>query len=635
MKLILGFFLLMGVCKLEAQDIKELITAPIPDSLTADADAVCRLDEKEVEIFSPGKMIVRERHIYTILNDKANDQALYRTGYSNLSSIESVSGSLYNASGKEIRHFKKKDMSDYSADGQALVSDSRQKIYRFTYNIYPFTVSFEEEDEDHNMMGIPGWSPGNDSKMSLMLSRYRLIVPKDYKIRYKLVNADINPSIKEEKGKIIYTWEIRNRPVSIKEPFSIPSEAFHPFMLVGPSDFEVEGYSGNMSGWNDFGKFYAELQKGRDILPDDLKRKVHQLTDGIQDPRQKISVLYDYLQKNTHYVLISFGIGGWQPYDAAYVAKNKYGDCKALSNFMVSLLKEAGITAHAVIIYGGRQSRVFFADFPSQQFNHVICCVPLSKDTVWLECTDQYLPAGYLGSFTANRYGLLVNDAGGILVHTPVYAIKDNTQSANLTGVLDAEGNLKLTQVTRYQALRHDEKEELFHHYSPEQQRDYLKSSFELPTYSVNDFSYKPDYSGKLPVIVENLDLTVTNYAPVTGKRMFISPNVLNRSDVKLPEEKNRALDILFNSEWQEMDSVSLVLPPGYQVESQPRDIALATEFGKYEVRYKVTADRIYYFRRFERYSGRFSATHYNDLKNFYNSLYKEDHVQIVLIKKT
>jgi len=162
-----------------------------------------------------------------------------------------------------------------------------------------------------------------------------------------------------------------------------------------------------------------------------------------------------------------------------------------------------------------------------------------------------------------------------------------------------------------------------------------LKSSFELPTYSVNDFSYKPDYSGKLPVIVENLDLTVTNYAPVTGKRMFISPNVLNRSDVKLPEEKNRALDILFNSEWQEMDSVSLVLPPGYQVESQPRDIALATEFGKYEVRYKVTADRIYYFRRFERYSGRFSATHYNDLKNFYNSLYKEDHVQIVLIKKT
>ena len=73
----------------------------------------------------------------------------------------------------------------------------------------------------------------------------------------------------------------------------------------------------------------------------------------ITDPQTKVAVLYNYLQQNTHYVGIQLGIGGWQTYDAAYVATKKYGDCKALSNFMISLLKEAGIKGHAVVIKGG------------------------------------------------------------------------------------------------------------------------------------------------------------------------------------------------------------------------------------------------------------------------------------------
>ena len=216
-------------------------------------------------------------------------------------------------------------------------------------------------------------------------------------------------------------------PVIPEEPFAVSQEYYDPLMLVGPTDFEMEGYKGNLSTWQEYGKFYYSLYKGRDVLPDDLKKQVHILTDNLKDPYKKIAVLYDYLQKNTHYVLIMFGIGGLQPYDAGYVAKNKYGDCKALSNFMVALLKEAGIRGYPVTIWGGEEVREFVPDFPSHQANHIICAVPVQNDTVWLECTSQSLPPGYLSAFTANRYGLLVNENGGTLVHTPAYLLKDNT----------------------------------------------------------------------------------------------------------------------------------------------------------------------------------------------------------------
>src|SRR6185312_11941569 len=129
---------------------------------------------------------------------------------------------------------------------------------------------------------------------------------------------------------------------------------------------------------------------------------------------------------NTHYVGIELGIGGWQPFDAASVYKQRYGDCKALANYMVALLKEAGIHAYPVLIRAGADADPIDTDIACNQFNHVIAAALAGRDTVWLECTSQTLPPGYLSSFTADRNGLLLDDSGGHLVHTPVYGLPEN-----------------------------------------------------------------------------------------------------------------------------------------------------------------------------------------------------------------
>ena len=112
-----------------------------------------------------------------------------------------------------------------------------------------------------------------------------------------------------------------------------------------------------MNTWEGFGKFISELLKGRDVLPDDIKVKVHQLTDQLKDDKQKVYVLYDFLQKNTRYISIQLGIGGWQPFDAKYVAAKRYGDCKALSNYMVALLKESRYSSKICGHQSGQQCK--------------------------------------------------------------------------------------------------------------------------------------------------------------------------------------------------------------------------------------------------------------------------------------
>ncbi len=177
-------FLFLQIYLYAQEKAESIIKSKISDSLIKGADAVCRLDETEVEIKSPGKIIVRERHMYTILNERAEELTRYVTTYNKFSTINYANGALYDAEGKGIRHFKKQDMADFTNEGVAFVSDERMKVNGFTYNIYPFTVDFEEEDEVAGTYYLPRWNPPRTNKMSLGVSRYILTAPSDYKLRF-------------------------------------------------------------------------------------------------------------------------------------------------------------------------------------------------------------------------------------------------------------------------------------------------------------------------------------------------------------------------------------------------------------------------------------------------------------------
>jgi hypothetical protein len=299
---------------------------------------------------------------------------------------------------------------------------------------------------------------------------------------------------------------------------------------------------------------------------------------------------------------------------------------------MFSILKEAGIKSCYTVVRAGQNANYITEDFPSQQFNHAILFVPLKNDTVWLECTSQTDPAGYMGGFTGNRYALAVNETGGTLVRTPRYGMKENLQVRKINAILDNEATLNIKALTHYCALQQDEINGLINYLSKDKVKEYLHEELDFATYNINSFDYKENKSA-LPSIDESLDITVSNYATITGKRLFIVPNVMTRSGRKLSSDTARKYDIELGYEYKDVDSIEIELPKGYEPEAMPQDVSVTSKFGKYNSSVKLKDNKLFYYRSMEKYSGRFPAKDYNDLVKFYETIYKADRSKVVLVK--
>lgn len=605
----------------------------IPENLKKNANVVKRMEEFEFRMINTGEAVLTHKYALTILNENGDDNAALVEFYDNLQKITSIEGALYDASGKELKKLKSKEVMDLSAvDDNNLMDDNRRKVHQFYYKVYPYTVEYEVETRFNNTFFFPTWLPMEGEHFAVEQSAYTISCPADYNVRYRAFNYKGDPVITTEKDKKTMRWEVKNLAGIVRPYASPPLRDLTTMVYFAPSDFEIEKYKGNMSSWEEFGKFQYSLIKDRDQLPDDVVQKVQQLTSGLTDEREKIRVLYNYLQHQTRYIGIQLGLGGWQPFDAAFVAKKGYGDCKALANYMGSLLKAANIKSYYTLVKAGSGQNII-EDFPSQQFNHVILCVPLQKDTMWLECTSQSLPAGYMSDFTANRKALLIDESGGKLVATPRYTIKENTQIRKISGKIDAEGTLNMKANTNYGGIQQDNLSDMINVLSKDKVQKVLQEELELATYNVNDFKYTEN-KNILPQLNEQLDITVNGYATVSGKRLFVNPNILNRATGKVDVDEQRSVDLVFYQEWRDEDSYEIEIPEGYQMESMPEDVSLKTKFGTYSCSIQLNGNKINYHRMREQFSGRFPAKDQDELAKFYDAIYKADRNRIVFVKK-
>jgi len=631
MRTLLYCLLLATPCLVQAQSYS---TTLIPDSLRKGARVVVREREEILELKSPGKGTLKEHLVFTILNSNGDNLAGYGTRYDKFTSISSLSGVLYDSTGKSVKKAKRKDMDDRGyEDGFSLASDARYIVHDFYCRTYPYTVEYQEEDDLNGIRGLAGWMPLISPGISTQHTKYTVIAPKDYMLRWKLFNGALPPQITESGDKKIYTWEASDLKPRHRETGGPLWQEMVAYVRLGPSEFEAQGYKGDMSTWAGYGKFIEQLRVGRDVLPDDIKRQVHALTDTIPDKRRKVYALYQFLQQNTHYISIQLGIGGWQPFSAEYVATRKYGDCKALSNYMIALLKEAGITGKYVEIESGDDPSPMIEDFPSSQFDHVIACVPMEKDTIWLECTSQTNAAGYMGSFTGGRKAVLIDEEGGHVVQTPSYSAYDNTQSRIIRAKVGAEGDLDAEVNTEYHCIRQETPHDVMNVLGAEQREKYLNNLFSLPTYKVEKSHYEEE-KGPKPVVREDLHVQAPNYATVTGRRLFIAPNLFDRNRKRLSSDSTRKYDYITSQSYTDIDSITIAVPSGYQPESMPKEVAIDGKFGTYRSSVKFSGDKLTCYRYLQQMAKRYPPADYAELVRFYEQLYQTDNQKVVLVKK-
>ncbi len=611
----------------------QYVHSSIPDSLTKDASYIIWEDYRKFKVISPGEAVEHVKFAVLIANKFATSYENISIRYSKNMKIKSFSGEIYDASGQRIKKLKNSDIQDVSAvSGGTLYADSRRKILHFNYNNYPYTIVYEYERSLDGILNYPSWSFQSGFKTSVLSSRIDFIIPKNMEFNYKEYNLNNESEITDidDGDNILYRWEETMLPAKEWQELLPPSYYYRPTVLIAPKDFEMENYQGSLNSWEEFGQWSYTLNKDRDVLPEELKNKVAKLTKDAEDDREKAKILYEYMQNKTRYVSVQLGIGGWQTFPAEYVDKNGYGDCKALTNYMYSMLKYVGIKSNYVLVRAGRSKSDIITDFPSNQFNHAILCIPQPNDTIWLECTSQKQPFGFLGTFTDNRHVLLVDKEGSKLVKTPEYTKEENSRIRKMKVDVDINGNAMITMATIFEGLSFEDRFGI-KDYSLKDQKDVLHDIYDISGMDFTSIKYKVD-KDETPAITENIKMRVIKMASISSKRMFVKVNLF--SGLSVPEKNNeRKLPFKIKRGYTRIDSIHINIPVGYEVEALPSKKNYDTKFGSYNVKVEASNNTILYVRTLIINKGFFPASDYQEYYNTRKKIKKADKAKLVLKK--
>ncbi|HEY1053897.1 MAG TPA: DUF3857 and transglutaminase domain-containing protein [Emticicia sp.] len=616
-----------------AQDFS---VANIPAELKEKAHAVVRNQETQFYVKDIGEAVMKIQATVTILDEKGNDHASLVIGYDKFTKVSNIEARIYDANGKQIKKLKRDDIESFStSSGQNSIEDNYVKVASLIQTTYPYTIDYSYQYTYKNMMFYPVWEAvlDNSEFTAVEKSSLKVSMPNGLQLRYKEQNMPVKVSMTKEDDRFNYSWNVSNLKAIEKEPNSPPYSVIMPTVYTAPTDFKIDDYTGNINSWNDIGKFYGTLNADRDKLPAELTAKLKDLVKNEVDVTNKVKKIYEYLQANTRYVSIQLGIGGWQSMKATEVATKGYGDCKALTNFTKAMLKELGIPSNLALVRAGENKAEIQADFPSFQFNHVILCVPVQKDTLWLECTSQDNPFGYLGSFTGGRNVVLITENGGKLIRTPTYKYSDNQLLRNAMIEVKDSGDAIADIKTQYTGLQQEIYASVANSLNNEDQKKWLYKNLSLPSVEIISFSLN-EKKDRLPTVEEKLNLHLRNIATKSGTRLFITPNVLNQHNTMPIANANRKTELELNGNYIDIDNISFKIPKGYTAEYLPEPVKIETKFGKYSSKVEMKDDIIVYNRELSMFKGRHAAATYNEWVDFRKKVVKADKNQVVLVAK-
>jgi len=605
----------------------------IPDSLKQNAHIVIRDCTKELELQTINTGTERIKEIITVLDKDGDQNARLKIFYDKDSRVKILQAILYDKNGKKIKKIKQSEILDFPTyDGFTMYSDNRVKYFKQDFAEYPYTMEYEYEIQHSNLISYSTWYPIQDYNVSVEHSNLKFTHPSGIQFRKKELNIASKSSILSNNDKITEIWECNNYGAIEDEPFDISLSERLPKVLLMPIQLIYDSYKGTLSDWTDYGKWMNNLYSERDMLAENEKLKLSELLKDTSDTIQKIKVIYEYMQGRTRYVGIQLGIGGFQPFSAVTVFETGYGDCKALTNYMHSLLKQIGIKSFPALVSSGKYIEPLYKDFPNfSQFDHVILCVPLKKDTLWLECTSQTMPMGFIGDFTDDRDVLLLTDEGGKFAHTKKYEAEDNLKTCKALFIIDSVGNANCTSQTKYAGLQYDDIIG-FLNLNFDEQKKWLYNNSSLPSLQLNKFTLINEKK-ELPIAKIDEELSSNNYCSITREYMILPLNKINFQRPIQKMLKERHSEILINRSSVDYDTLIYKIPANYKIEFIPIEKTLKSPFGEYSCLLNFKDGQLIYTRRFALRQGRFKATEYKNFYEFFLSVSKADNEKVMLQK--
>jgi hypothetical protein len=266
------------------------------------------------------------------------------------------------------------------------------------------------------------------------------------------------------------------------------------------------------------------------------------------------------------------------------------------------------------------------------KLNANVVLVKMNGKDLYFDPGAQFAPFGLLPWYEAGTAGLRLDKDGGSWIVTTLPESSDSQEKwhaqLNLSEAGDLEGKLTITytgltaaylRVEKRNADDAEHKKFLEDHVKPE-----VSSTAEL------DLTNKPDWTKSEAPLVAEFNVKIPGWASTAGKRMML-PAAIFAGGKHVFEQQTRVHPIYLTFPYEDLDDITIDLPPGWQVSSVPPPQNLDGHVIVYTMKLEDGKGSLHMTRKFGADFLFLDQKYYPALRNFFQAVRTGDEEQVIL----
>lgn len=417
-------------------------------------------------------------------------------------------------------------------------------------------------------------------------SKYTVIAPESMHIQMIRHNPDGSVSSpaqsSTQNGITTLSFEEKDMPRFIDE-----------INMPGTTEIKPVLFITSFDSWQQLADWYIDLASPQWKIDDAIRAKVKELTDGVQDPLQKVKNIYHFVVKSTRYVALEFGIHGHKPYPVSQIYERRFGDCKDKASLLKVMLEEAGIPTDFVLVRTRSNGDMNMKSANPYLFDHAIAYVP--QFDLYLDGTAEFSGTSELPVMDQDAWTFIVKSDGSYkLQKAPISKAGDNQSRHTWVYDLTKGAQVPYTDDVEYTGFLASAYREQYQIENLQRENLEQEMSSSVPGTHVNSVKFSDLKDLEAPVrYTMQATTSFTDIVKTEGKTWLVHPIVsTSRTVQRFASSTSRRLPLNLMAPLTFVHRVTLVLPPNARV-TLPGDISESGAFGHFDIRAKFENNQI------------------------------------------
>ena len=296
----------------------------------------------------------------------------------------------------------------------------------------------------------------------------RINGPADHPLRSIALKDEIPGTVthekKEENGRILYTWTVKDVPRMFSEP-NMPSLS-RVVQRLGVS---------TAASWKEVSQWFWKINAMHFQETPEITAKVNELCKDAKNEDQKIKAIFKFVSQEIRYMGITLekDAPGYEPHDVSLTFNNRHGVCRDKAGLLVAMLRMAGIDAYPVLIDTGPLKD---AEIPIPYFNHAITAVRRKNgEYIFMDSTNETTKELF-PAYLCHRSIIIGTPEGEDLRISPITPAEKNMMEITTNLYIDNKGNLTGESFFQFNGYNDNSYRATMARRTPEKQREFFES---------------------------------------------------------------------------------------------------------------------------------------------------------------